>query len=102
MVATEVVKKAADRYNEVLVDLRLIEGGGFKVPSQHRRALWAALDAVEGEMRAQALERAADLVHDKAKGLDTTELGEERGYMQRHNRQAVAKWLREMAEEERG
>jgi hypothetical protein len=45
MISDEAFKAANDAYTEALVDLRLREGGGFKVVSQQRRALRAALEA---------------------------------------------------------
>lgn len=45
MIPKEAIKAAEDTYRETLVDLRLTEGGGFKVASQNRRALHAALAA---------------------------------------------------------
>jgi hypothetical protein len=41
----EAFRAASERYQEVLTRLRLAEGGGFKVASQHRRAITAALEA---------------------------------------------------------
>lgn len=50
----EAFKDAEATYREVLTDLRLKEGGGFKVPSQTRRALCAALEAAAPYLKAEA------------------------------------------------
>jgi hypothetical protein len=50
----EAFRAANERYSEVLTDLRLREGGGFKVASQNRRALLAALEAAAPHLMAQA------------------------------------------------
>ena len=49
-VSDEAFKAASDTYMEVLTDLRLKEGGGFKVASQNRRALRAAIQAAAPHM----------------------------------------------------
>jgi len=53
-------KVAGDVFTETLVALRLKEGGGFKVASQQRRAIAAALAAAAPHLIAQALNDAAD------------------------------------------
>jgi len=47
-------------YTETIAELRLAEGGGFKVASQQRRAIAAALEAAAPHMEAQALRDAVD------------------------------------------
>lgn len=47
---SERIQAAADAYRETLTELRLREGGGFKVASQNRRALEDALAAAEDVM----------------------------------------------------
>lgn len=88
MVNDYIARNARYKYEEVLVDLRLSEGGGFLVGSQHRRALRAALEAVEGEIRALALEEVAGLVNDPKEGL-------------KHDRVDFARWLQDKADKER-
>lgn len=83
----------APKNGEVLVDTK-----DLKILLEYVKAL----EAVEGEIRAQALEDVAELVHDREVGLDTREQMDVRGCMQRHNRSAVAQWLKTRAEEERG
>ena len=45
MITAEAKRAAEDAYRETLTDLRLVEGGGFKVVSQVRRSIHAALEA---------------------------------------------------------
>lgn len=45
MIPEEAFRAAEATYTETLVDLRIAEGGGFKVASQQRRAIRAALEA---------------------------------------------------------
>jgi hypothetical protein len=54
VISDEAVEAANDAYTEALVDLRLREGGGFKVVSQQRRALRAALEAAAPHIAAEA------------------------------------------------
>lgn len=54
------VEAAANAYRETITELRLSEGGGFKVASQHRRSLDAALTAADQVTFSEAaIERAA-------------------------------------------
>lgn len=45
MINEEAFRAAESTYMEKIVELRLAEGGGFKVPSQQKRAMRAALEA---------------------------------------------------------
>jgi len=54
MISKEASEAAHNTYREVLTDLRLTEGAGFKVASQVRRALDAAIEAAAPHLMAQA------------------------------------------------
>ena len=54
VIPAEAQRAAEAAYRETLTDLRLAEGGGFKVASQNRRALTAALEAAAPHMLAGA------------------------------------------------
>ncbi|KQQ98006.1 hypothetical protein ASF74_14830 [Arthrobacter sp. Leaf145] len=51
---------AENAYRETITELRLAEGGGFKVASQHRRALEAAINAAAPFIAAQAWDEGWD------------------------------------------
>jgi len=70
----EVVEAAKMAYRETLTDLRLAEGGGFKVSSQVDRALLAALEAAAPHLFAPALALADEMdnVHGSNRGHVTT------------------------------
>lgn len=53
-ISDEAFKAADNAYMETLTDLRLKEGGGFKVGSQNKRALRAAFEAAAPYLMAQA------------------------------------------------
>jgi len=54
-VIPEAAFRAAEAtYMETIVELRLAEGGGFKVASQQRRAIRAALEAAAPHLMAEA------------------------------------------------
>lgn len=59
-IPAEARRAAESAYTEKLVELRLAEGGGFKVASQQRRAIAFALEAAAPYIRAQALLNAAE------------------------------------------
>ena len=50
MIPDAAIAAAERAYRETLTELRLAEGGGFKVASQVRRALHAALEAAAPHM----------------------------------------------------
>ena len=54
VIPDKATKAAQDTFIEVLTDLRLKEGGGFKVASQQRRAIAAALEAAAPHLMAAA------------------------------------------------
>ena len=54
MIPEGAARDAAAVFTETIAGLRLAEGGGFKVASQQRRAIRAALDAVTPALLAHA------------------------------------------------
>jgi len=58
-VPDEAVEAARSKYREVLIELRLSEGGGFKVGSQVSRAIAAAVTAAAPFIAAQAWDEGA-------------------------------------------
>ena len=54
MITDEARRAAQFAYTETLTELRLSEGGGLKVASQHRRALDTALEAAAPHVLAAA------------------------------------------------
>jgi hypothetical protein len=53
-ISEEAFREAEATYTEKLVELRLAEGGGFKVASQQRRAIRAALEAAAPFLKGEA------------------------------------------------
>lgn len=74
-----------------------LDAMGSYVP---RKYIEAALEAAAPHMAAQTLLEAADVAVDRTHGLDGHEArtADKRGYMQRHNVTAAARWLRVRAE----
>lgn len=66
-------------------------------------ALTAAGYGLVADAKREALEEAADVARDNITGMDgsATRTAEDRGYMQRHNVSAAARWLRARAAEMR-
>ena len=54
MIPEAAFRAAEATYMETIVELRLAEGGGFKVASQQRRAIRAALEAAAPHLMAEA------------------------------------------------
>jgi hypothetical protein len=72
-ISDEAVEAANDAYTEALVDLRLREGGGFKVVSQQRRALRAALEAAAPILLSHERQLTADAHRDAIVNRDTAD-----------------------------
>lgn len=64
-ISDEALKAANDAYCETLTELRLAEGGGFKVASQVRRSIRAALEAAAPYIAAEAWDRCAASIVDE-------------------------------------
>ncbi|MFB8368541.1 hypothetical protein ACFC25_04165 [Pseudarthrobacter sp. NPDC055928] len=63
-IPSEAKRAAEAAYRETLTGLRLAEGGGFKVPSQVKRSISAALDAAAPRIREQGYEDGVQAVRD--------------------------------------
>lgn len=63
MIPAEARRAAEAAYTEKLVELRLAEGGGFKVASQQRRAIAFALEAAAPLMSSAEYDRGFDDGH---------------------------------------
>jgi hypothetical protein len=61
VIPDEAVEAAQGKFMEVLADLRLKEGGGFKAASQQRRAIAAALEAAAPHLMARVWDEGANV-----------------------------------------